>query len=150
MSITLPPFNLITTTGGPDGLGPMMKLDADHCQLSGFDHLYGDGYDWMDQMQEYGWVSIPAWGRDGWDMGQWPYVSYMIRRGDDEWAAVNRTEGDLLACWFKTKEAMIAWLDEAAAFWFARSSHDSVREDYLANPDDPKWRDPYSRERSAA
>ena len=33
-----------------------------------------DGYDWMDVISEHGWVVIPSWGSDGWDLGQWPYV----------------------------------------------------------------------------
>jgi hypothetical protein len=35
----------------------------------------GDGYDWMEEVQERtSWAVIPSWGRDGWDMGSWPYV----------------------------------------------------------------------------
>lgn len=33
---------------------------------------FGDGYDWMSELQK--WAAIPGWGRDGWDMGSWPYV----------------------------------------------------------------------------
>jgi hypothetical protein len=31
-----------------------------------------DGYEWMERLPE-GWNATPSWGRDGWDLGQWPY-----------------------------------------------------------------------------
>jgi hypothetical protein len=34
----------------------------------------GDGYDWMDRVHRSRWAPIPSWGRDGWDLGDWPLV----------------------------------------------------------------------------
>ncbi|MFW0775952.1 hypothetical protein ACLRGI_22620 [Paenarthrobacter nitroguajacolicus] len=31
-------------------------------------HMNG-GYDWMELIGEHGWVVIPSWGSDGWDLG---------------------------------------------------------------------------------
>ena len=39
---------------------------------------WGDGYDWQEEVQERTkWAVIPSWGRDGWDMGSWPYVQIL-------------------------------------------------------------------------
>lgn len=33
-----------------------------------------DGYGDMEAENKRGWHDIPAWGRDGWNLGEWPYV----------------------------------------------------------------------------
>lgn len=38
-----------------------------------------DGYGDMEAEGKRGWEVIPAWGRDGWDLGAWPYVSVLTR-----------------------------------------------------------------------
>lgn len=38
-----------------------------------------DGYEWMEQAAAEGWRAVSAWGRDGWDFGDWPYVVYLFR-----------------------------------------------------------------------
>jgi hypothetical protein len=39
----------------------------------------GDGYDRMDSVMDRGWHAVSAWGRDGWDLGDWPLVMYFVR-----------------------------------------------------------------------
>ena len=34
---------------------------------------WDDGYDWMAKVRRP-WAPVPSWGRDGWDMGDWPLV----------------------------------------------------------------------------
>jgi hypothetical protein len=38
-----------------------------------------DGYDWIAQAESEGWRAVSGWGRDGWDLGDWPYVVYCFR-----------------------------------------------------------------------
>lgn len=33
-----------------------------------------DGYEDMTAENKRGWSEVSGWGRDGWDLGQWPYV----------------------------------------------------------------------------
>lgn len=34
---------------------------------------YDGGYEWMDRLA-HRWAVVPSWGREGWDLGEWPYV----------------------------------------------------------------------------
>lgn len=38
-----------------------------------------DGYDDMDVAESEGWKAVSGWGRDGWDLGDWPYVVVSTR-----------------------------------------------------------------------
>lgn len=38
-----------------------------------------DGYDDMDVAAGQGWSAISGWGRDGYDLGEWPYVVISVR-----------------------------------------------------------------------
>lgn len=38
-----------------------------------------DGYDDMDIAGHDGWHPVTSWGRDGWDLGKWPYVVIYTR-----------------------------------------------------------------------
>lgn len=38
-----------------------------------------DGYDDMELAISEGWSAISGWGRDGWDLGDWPYVVISVR-----------------------------------------------------------------------
>lgn len=42
--------------------------------LEGRVRLATDGFERMDAGREHGWRPTPQWGRDGWDLGNWPYV----------------------------------------------------------------------------
>lgn len=39
-----------------------------------------DGYDDMALAEQAAWSAIANWGRDGWDLGEWPYVA-IYKRG---------------------------------------------------------------------
>lgn len=53
-----------------------------------------DGYSDMEAEEKRGWSAIPGWGRDGWDLGNWPYVVIYKREtlpgGDAELIRRNR------------------------------------------------------------
>ena len=36
----------------------------------------GDGYDRMELFGKLGWRAVSSWGKDGWDLGDWPYVMF--------------------------------------------------------------------------
>lgn len=38
-----------------------------------------DGYEFMAAGEAAGWRPVSAWGADGWDLGDWPYVVVMFR-----------------------------------------------------------------------
>jgi hypothetical protein len=38
-----------------------------------------DGYGDMEVAEKRGWRAVPSWGRDGWDLGNWPYVVIYLR-----------------------------------------------------------------------
>ncbi|MET3370669.1 UNVERIFIED_CONTAM: hypothetical protein ABIE34_003946 [Jeotgalibacillus campisalis] len=71
------------------------------------DYHMNDGYDWMDVIGEHGWVVIPSWGCDGWDLGQWPYVMVAgIRTADaigNLFGMATYCEGDVKTTFYRTK-----------------------------------------------
>lgn len=73
------------------------------------------------------WVDPGSWGRDGWDLGEWPYVKY-------KWVDVPATacfpaaygylsycEGDYTVIAFATREERDRQLDESALFHWKHS-----------------------------
>jgi hypothetical protein len=38
-----------------------------------------DGYEDMEAEEGRGWHALANWGRDGWDLGTWPYVMIYVR-----------------------------------------------------------------------
>lgn len=80
-----------------------------------------DGYDDMDVAAEDGWVSVSGWGRDGYDLGDWPYVtvSTKILDGSDSlkyattanFGLLTTCEGDHTRYHFKTREDLYAAID---------------------------------------
>src|SRR5690242_19666271 len=38
-----------------------------------------DGYSDMEVAAEDGWQAVAGWGRNGWDLGNWPYVVISVR-----------------------------------------------------------------------
>ena len=51
------------------------ELAAHHVTSYGRDFTQSDdGYDDMEVNERKGWKAIPVWGRDGYNLGEWPYV----------------------------------------------------------------------------
>lgn len=59
-----------------------------------------DGYERMDAARAEGWTPIPSWGRDGWDLGSWPYV--IVYHGGETSLAID-VEGDIRIETFATR-----------------------------------------------
>ena len=43
----------------------------------------GDGYDWMETLENTAWSILPNWGKDGWDAGAWPLIIVAVTRSRD-------------------------------------------------------------------
>ena len=115
------------------------------------DSYAGNGYDWLQEL-EGGWRPVPAWGRDGWDLGIWPLVAVAHYDGDDSFGVATRIEGDVELEVFPTREERDAATDQIAAYWWrdmARNDLPSHPRDLPHHDDDllPHQRGPFSRER---
>ncbi len=82
----------------------------------------GDGYDWMEKLDGTGWRPIAGWGRDGWDLGDWPLViiAAAYDRDNGDYLAAERVEGDVTVWAFHTKEAVYEAIDRLARTHWAR------------------------------
>lgn len=54
----------------------------------------GDGYDDMEQAGKRRWHAEANWGRDGWNLGSWPYVAIYLRDTGDAYELQQIVEGD--------------------------------------------------------
>jgi len=115
--------------------------------LYGFDHGYGDGYDFIGRSEEYGWGALSGWGADGWDLGDWPLV--VLVADPTSWALIVRCEGDLTLYEHATREALIARVDPIARYWWDRLGHGPSAAELAAGPPE-RFSGPYRRSRPAA
>lgn len=112
---------------------------------TGFDPS-GDGYDYLQNLEATGkWVALGSWGLDGWDLGDWPYVVYLISRTEDGVAVRERCEGDLTTWTFPTPAEAFAYID---SIWHGQVQRDPSRFGFEAVPDDldtnPRFRGPFT------
>lgn len=80
-----------------------------------------DGYDFIGAGASNGWHAVAGWGRDGWDLGSWPYVVVLFR-GDLERAIY--VEGDITVETFATREDRETATDETALFYWRADDAD--------------------------
>ena len=40
----------------------------------------GDGWDFLKSLPQAGWRPLRAWGREGWNLGDWPHAIVAVRR----------------------------------------------------------------------
>jgi hypothetical protein len=74
--------------------------------------MRGDcGYDVIEPARAKGWDPIAGWGRDGWDLGSWPYVIVFHRRTADAWQIAYYVEGDLTTYSYPSRELRAAATD---------------------------------------
>lgn len=148
MTIQLPPSQVVlkrTDDGGIDEDGGSIELGPDTPKVAGFDCTYQDGYDWIDTMAGAGWTTISSWGRDGWDLGDWPYVVISVKSDPDGegFGYCQRCEGDLDVRWFATRDELFAHIDTVAAWYWEHLSNGPDNYD----PNDPKFKGPFSWKR---
>jgi hypothetical protein len=83
-----------------------------------------EGYEWMSRLSG-GWHAVPAWGRDGWDLGSWPYVVVAIydRPVQKLFALAVYVEGDVSIREFTGYAALSAAIDDVAEFYWRSGQH---------------------------
>lgn len=111
----------------------------------------GDGYDFMaDHAEPAGLRPIASWGRDGWDLGDWPYYVIYSGKGAGAWWTVSYIEGDIIARRYATRDEMISGIDAIARDQWERDPDRGPKD-----IDGPEARGPFSwarleQEREAA
>ena len=82
-----------------------------------------DGYQRMTTARARGWIAIPSWGLEGWDLGAWPLVIIFHRHSADGFELAYDVEGDITVYQYPTRELRDAATD-CLASW--RWKHDSA------------------------
>jgi hypothetical protein len=96
-----------------------MRRDGQPAAWTGF-APWGSGYDFIDGISPT-WRTIASWGRDGWDMGDWPYVVVAYRASSHHgWLTVVCIEGDLSIRHHVDEVALTSFLDAEARRWWTR------------------------------
>ncbi|MHA6969451.1 hypothetical protein ACX5K5_17355 (plasmid) [Glutamicibacter bergerei] len=90
------------------------RVNAPSLPESVWDH----GYEYMDLASQHGWGAIGSWGKDGWDLGDWPYM-IIFYRGPSEatgnaWGVGQYIEGDLETKYYETRESFLGAMDRKA------------------------------------
>jgi hypothetical protein len=111
-----------------------------------------DGYEWMTLASLEGWRAVSAWGRDGWDLGDWPYVVYMFRDVDGRFERASYCEGDVTIETYATAQDRSDDTDESALFyWLGREESWvaglGLTRETKADAIPDHLRGPYSRDR---
>lgn len=112
-----------------------------------------DGYGDMAVEEDRGWHSCAGWGRDGWDLGSWPYVViYRRKLPDGKFGVMQICEGDRTVYAFTSEADRDAAIDYLFLWYAAGEDWAPLRYDQRAELDegelavDEKFRGPY-RER---
>lgn len=94
-----------------------------------------DGYSDMEAEEKRGWYALSGWGRDGWDLGNWPYVVIYGRTAGDtgslfvvgrRFELLQICEGDRTAWAFETREDRQAAIDYLFLWYSADESWSPV------------------------
>ena len=73
-----------------------------------------DGYERIEVARRWKWEAIPSWGRDGWDLGDWPLVVIFHRDSADGFELAENCEGDVTAYRYPTRALRDAATDAMA------------------------------------
>ncbi len=93
------------------------ELQRHHVGRHGRDYSRSDdGYDDMEVNAAEGWIAVSGWGRDGWDLGDWPFVAISVRNaraGNPErlYQLLSVVEGDHDLYAFASQEDRSAAID---------------------------------------
>lgn len=104
-----------------------------------------EGYVFIGVGASADWRAVAAWGRDGWDLGEWPYIICLFR-GDLERAIY--CEGDIRVETYASREERERATDETALFYWRSRGEEWVDGIDFDHP--PAYLlGPYSRSRAA-
>lgn len=109
----------------------------------------GEGYDWMEHLPR-GWAPVAAWGRDGWDLGSWPYA-IVVEYGDPEqgvYAVGTYVENDITVQRFETADEQYDAIDTIAEFYWRADPSRGPRDLPEGQGLLPHHRRPYRRSRA--
>ncbi len=93
-----------------------------------------DGYSAISLAEKREWHAQGSWGRDGWNLGSWPYIIIFFRDREECYEVSEYVEGDVTIYACPTQELRDAITDELAFFhWKHRSEkwvddYDSVEQ----------------------
>jgi hypothetical protein len=107
--------------------------------------MFGDGYDVMEIAESKGWRAIAGWGRDGWDLGSWPYVIVFFRDREGFFDVIVYVEGDVTMYACPTKEIRQAITNETAFFYWKKRDEEWVRAYKSVDELPEELRGPYRR-----
>lgn len=113
-----------------------------------------DGYGDMEAEGKRGWHAVSGWGRDGWDLGNWPYVIiYRRKLAEGKFGVMQIVEGDRTVYHFGSEADRDAAVDylflwyAAGEDWAPLGYEDRGRLDAGELAVDEKFRGPYRDER---
>lgn len=101
----------------------MTELDLKTVKLPKIPQQYVDSYDgheWREKATEYGWYVPGSWGREGWNLGKWPYMQIALWDSYETmvYAFVVYIEGDLEVHAYKSPIGRDTAVTEIAARWW--------------------------------
>jgi hypothetical protein len=103
----------------PENAAPPLPADRVLCaNLPELRTLHlDDGWGWMKNLPE-GWKAHGSWGRDGWDLGSWPYRIVAIYDHPEQhtFAYATYTEGDVRAVTCESQEELYEAVDDVAEY----------------------------------
>ena len=88
---------------------------------------WGGGYEWIDRLCAP-WRVTGAWGREGYDLGAWPYIVFAQAEAADATGSLygycTYVEGDVAAHWFRDEEAKNHAISKEAYWYWASGQAD--------------------------
>jgi hypothetical protein len=76
---------------------PMTAAGLAGHKVTGYGRNYAesdDGYSDMAAEEKRGWRALASWGRDGWNLGDWPYVVVYVRESPAHTPDCSQSAGD--------------------------------------------------------
>jgi hypothetical protein len=98
------------------------ELAGHHTIAHGRDYTVScDGEEDMEQAEKQGWTLISSWGRDGWNLGDWPYIAISTRISAGRFELQQVVEGDYDLYQFGSYADLEAAIDYLF-LWYAAGS----------------------------
>jgi hypothetical protein len=110
----------------------------------------GDGYSDIEVNEGRGYHAVGSWGRNGWDLGDWPYVVLSTCDRSEGFLLLSVCEGDHDLYSFSSEEDRNAALDYLFLWYGARQDWCPITEEQRTDLDagrievDEKFRGPFS------
>lgn len=99
------------------------ELAKHHVEDHGRDYSQScDGYEDMEVAERQKWSVVANWGRDGWDLGGWPYVAIYTRERAGKYELQQIVEGDHSRYEFDNEDDRTAAMDYLF-LWYAADKH---------------------------